>query len=89
MDMERVLRLMPRCVFCFRPKESPGNEQQKRGQRNEDKNKNQMQTVRRAVYAARQKERGRIETGFKQCLCDNRDQFEIVEDGGTSWIQMN
>lgn len=26
------------------------------------------------------KERGKIETGFKQCICDNRDRFEIEED---------
>lgn len=26
------------------------------------------------------KEHGRIETGFKQCLCDNRNHFEIEED---------
>ncbi|MDO7905096.1 hypothetical protein Q5741_01550 [Paenibacillus sp. JX-17] len=25
------------------------------------------------------KEHGTIETGFKQCLCDNRDHFEIEE----------
>ena len=26
------------------------------------------------------KERGQIETGFKQCLCDNRHDFVIEED---------
>lgn len=26
------------------------------------------------------KERGRIETGFKQCLCDNRNEFEVEEE---------
>jgi len=26
------------------------------------------------------KEQGRIETGFKQCLCNNRDHFDIEED---------
>lgn len=26
------------------------------------------------------KERGKIETGFKQCICDNQDRFEIEED---------
>ncbi len=26
------------------------------------------------------KERGEIETGFKQCLCDNRHYFDIEED---------
>lgn len=26
------------------------------------------------------KEQGRIETGFKQCLCDNQNRFEIEED---------
>lgn len=26
------------------------------------------------------KEQGRIETGFKQCLCNNRDHFEIEEE---------
>lgn len=25
------------------------------------------------------KERGKIETGFKQCVCDNRDMFDIEE----------
>ncbi|MGG1876913.1 hypothetical protein ABDI30_04885 [Paenibacillus cisolokensis] len=25
-------------------------------------------------------ERGRIKTGFKQCLCNNRDHFEIEEE---------
>lgn len=23
------------------------------------------------------KEKGRVETGFKQCLCNNRDDFDI------------
>ncbi|CAM4327487.1 MULTISPECIES: hypothetical protein [Paenibacillus] len=35
------------------------------------------------------KERGRIETGFKQCLCDNRDQFEIEEEGMATGVQLN
>ncbi|NMO96950.1 hypothetical protein [Paenibacillus lemnae] len=26
------------------------------------------------------KERGVIETGFKQCVCDNRNSFDIEED---------
>ncbi|MBU5672737.1 hypothetical protein [Paenibacillus brevis] len=26
------------------------------------------------------KENGNIETGFKQCICDNRDGFEIIEE---------
>lgn len=26
------------------------------------------------------KERGKIETGFKQCLCNNQNQFVIEED---------
>ncbi|GAF09029.1 hypothetical protein JCM16418_3146 [Paenibacillus pini JCM 16418] len=26
------------------------------------------------------KERDRIETGFKQCLCNNRNLFDIEED---------
>ncbi|WP_205621603.1 hypothetical protein [Paenibacillus sanguinis] len=26
------------------------------------------------------KQGGRIETGFKQCLCNNRDHFKIEED---------
>ncbi|GIO55301.1 hypothetical protein ACTHSJ_02375 [Paenibacillus cellulositrophicus] len=26
------------------------------------------------------KERGKIETGFKQCLCNNQSQFDIEED---------
>lgn len=26
------------------------------------------------------KEKGQIDTGFKQCVCDNRDLFEIEED---------
>lgn len=25
------------------------------------------------------REKGRIETGFKQCLCDNRDDFSVEE----------
>ncbi|GGG05623.1 hypothetical protein [Paenibacillus aceti] len=25
------------------------------------------------------KDKGQIETGFKQCLCDNREDFEIEE----------
>lgn len=25
------------------------------------------------------REKGRIETGFKQCLCDNRDDFFVEE----------
>lgn len=25
------------------------------------------------------REKGRVETGFKQCLCDNRDNFEVEE----------
>ncbi|MED5017683.1 hypothetical protein P9847_10245 [Paenibacillus chibensis] len=25
------------------------------------------------------RERGRIETGFKQCLCNNKDLFDIEE----------
>lgn len=33
------------------------------------------------------KERGRIDTGFKQCLCDNKDQFDIEEEGvATSYL---
>ncbi|WP_198957408.1 hypothetical protein [Paenibacillus selenitireducens] len=26
------------------------------------------------------KERGRVETGFKQCLCNNTHEFEVEED---------
>ncbi|MGG1313496.1 MULTISPECIES: hypothetical protein [Cohnella] len=26
------------------------------------------------------KERGRIDTGFKQCICNNTDEFEIIEE---------
>jgi hypothetical protein len=26
------------------------------------------------------KERGRVETGFKQCICRNTDDFEIEEE---------
>lgn len=26
------------------------------------------------------REKGRIETGFKQCICDNRDAFHIDEE---------
>lgn len=26
------------------------------------------------------REKGRVETGFKQCLCDNRDNFEVEEE---------
>lgn len=35
------------------------------------------------------KERGRIETGFKQCLCDNKDQFDIEEEGMASGFPLN
>ncbi|MBB6674172.1 hypothetical protein [Cohnella nanjingensis] len=28
------------------------------------------------------RERGRIDTGFKQCLCSNKDDFEIEEEQG-------
>ncbi|GGH42608.1 hypothetical protein HNR77_003642 [Paenibacillus sp. JGP012] len=35
------------------------------------------------------KERNRIETGFKQCLCDNKDQFEIEEEGMVTGFQLN
>ncbi|WP_334071608.1 MULTISPECIES: hypothetical protein [Paenibacillus] len=26
------------------------------------------------------KEKGQIDTGFKQCICDNRNAFEIEEE---------
>lgn len=26
------------------------------------------------------KDRGRVETGFKQCVCDNRSHFDIEEE---------
>ncbi|WP_195571036.1 hypothetical protein [Paenibacillus sp. 1001270B_150601_E10] len=28
------------------------------------------------------REKGKIETGFKQCLCDNREEFMIEEQHG-------
>ncbi|WP_181153021.1 hypothetical protein [Paenibacillus sp. AR247] len=42
--------------------------------------KNRLQAMRGTLRAARQKERGKIETGFKQCLCNNQSQFDIEED---------
>ncbi len=90
MDMERVLRLMPRCVFFVFKQKNP----RRMNNRNGDsvmriKIKIRCKQCGERFTLRGKKERGRIETGFKQCLCDNRDQFEIEEDGGTSWIQMN
>ncbi|MGF7050010.1 hypothetical protein J2T13_004533 [Paenibacillus sp. DS2015] len=30
-------------------------------------------------FLAGKKEQGKIETGFKQCICDNQQHFEIEE----------
>lgn len=90
MDMERNLRLMPRCVFCCNKIKIPGERQIETGIRvMRIKIKIRCKQCGERFTLRGKKERGRIETGFKQCLCDNRDQFEIEEDGGTSWVQLN
>ncbi|WP_152532871.1 hypothetical protein [Paenibacillus sp. UMB7766-LJ446] len=90
MDMERNLRLMPWCVFFAATIKIPGERQIETGiSVMRIKIKIRCKQCGERFTLRGKKERGRIETGFKQCLCDNRDQFEIEEDGGTTWVQLN
>lgn len=89
MDMKRNLRLMPRCVFCWN-KKIPGQRQIETGiSMMRIKIKIRCKQCGERFTLRGKQERGRIETGFKQCLCDNRDQFEIEGDDGTTWLQLN